>query len=180
MIRGDDRREKKQGRRCKLEANCKADASTTTSWTKGTSNTTNLQENLNRHQNGRKFFFFFEETTEERQHRKLFVWNYSCLTFIVIKLLLSGNIERVSKYALYPTLIRYLRFVLFRSTHFVFFTLLHLSKKVHFLPECVCVYDGTIVLGLEDKAGRKRTKTSGKVGGPNVPTIAAKDYPLSI
>lgn len=104
MIRGDDRREKKQGRRCKLEANCKADASTTTSWTKGTSNTTNLQENLNRHQNGRKFFFF-EETTEERQHRKLFVWNYSCLTFIVIKLLLSGNIERVSKYALYPTLI---------------------------------------------------------------------------
>lgn len=58
MIRGDDRREKKQGRRCKLEANCKADASTTTSWTKGTSNTTNLQENLNRHQNGRKFFFF--------------------------------------------------------------------------------------------------------------------------
>lgn len=104
MIRGDDRREKKQGRRCKLEANCKADASTTTSWTKGTSNTTNLQENLNRHQNGRKFFFF-EETTEERQHRKLFVWNYSCLTFIVIKLLLSGNIERVNKYALYPTLI---------------------------------------------------------------------------
>lgn len=50
-------------------------------------------------------FFFFEETTEERQHRKLFVWNYSCLTFIVIKLLLNGNIERVSKYALYPTLI---------------------------------------------------------------------------
>lgn len=54
---------------------------------------------------GENFFFFFEETTEERQHRKLFVWNYSCLTFIVFKLLLSGNIERVSKYALYPTLI---------------------------------------------------------------------------
>lgn len=44
----------------------------------------------------------------------------------------------------------------------------------------MCIHmDGIIVL-VEDEAERKRTKTSGKVGGPNVPTIAAKDYPLSI
>ena len=107
-------------------------------------------------------FFFFEETTEERQHRKLFVWNYSCLTFIVIKLLLSGNIERVSKYALYPTLIPLSPFRSFPIDPLCLFHFVTLVKKgTLFARVRVCVWWYNRV-GIGRQSGKKKNENQWK------------------